>query len=127
MSNSPKNLLTSIIYFVIKVLCSIVVVFISPAPELISGLSAVFIFWTWQLVAHHRRGLVALKAALQRGESVNPLAEWFRNFKLKFGLSIMAALVFPLLGIPGMIVFWIVDLAFLNRQRAAVRAAALST
>jgi hypothetical protein len=124
MSNSPRSLLASIIYFAIKVLCSVVAVVTTPKPAV---LAAVFVFWIWQLVAHYRRGLVALKAALKRGESVNPRAVWFSKFKHKFVLSIMASVVYPMLGIPAVIIFWIVDLAFLNRQKAAVRAAAPPT
>ena len=93
MSNSPKSLLASIIYFAIKVLCSVVAVVTTPKPAV---LAAVFVFWIWQLVAHYRRGLVSLKAALKRGESVNPRAVWFSKFKHKFVLSIMASVVYPI-------------------------------
>lgn len=124
MSNSPKSLLARVIYFAIKVLCSVVALVTTPRPEV---LAAIFIFWTWQLVAHHRRGLMELKAALKRGERIYPRMVWAGTLKQKLLVSMMAAVVYPMLGVPAVIIFWIAEWVFLGKQMAAVRAAAPPT
>lgn len=120
MSDSPKSLLAGLMYLAFKVFCSVVVVVIYPQPAV---MLAVCLFWIWQLVAPYRRDLADFKASLKRGESVNPL--WLRltNLGPKVGFSVMACVVYPMIGIPAVVIFWIVDLTFLSRRRAAARAA----
>jgi hypothetical protein len=120
MSNSPKNWLVSLTYLAFKVWISVVAVVSYPK----FGIPAVALFWIWQLVTSSRRDLIALKASLQRGESVNPLALRITNFWPKIFFSIMASVVYPMLGIPAVIIFWIWDVASVNKRKAAVRAAA---
>lgn len=124
MFNSPKSLVVGLMYFAIKVLCSVAVVLIYPKPAV---MFAVFVFWGWQLVAPYRRDLAELKASLKRGEAVDPLRLRLTNFGLKFGFSMMASVVFPMLGIPAVAIFWVVELTFLSRRKAAARAYAPPT
>ncbi|WP_426079313.1 hypothetical protein [Janthinobacterium sp. PSPC3-1] len=124
MSNSPKSLLAGLAIFAIKAWLSVIAVIIYPKPAV---LLAVFVFWTWQLAAPYRRDLAELKASLKRGEAVNPL--WLRltNIGPKLAFSVMASVVYPMLGIPAVAIFWLVDLTFLSRRKAAARASAPPT